>query len=126
MTCALIFMGLVIDSMAEPVMLVMVVETNVVTKVVVEGLSVGTSSHIEDLTALLDTAIDLVLATPDVGPINLTGITVKASGRHDNERGHLNCSTDSAYHAGVCSRDRLTLMLWVVLLLLDLIRMRCR
>lgn len=70
-TCALALIGLVIDSSSNTGKVVLKEETNVVTKVVVEGFTVGTSCHIEDLTALSDTAMDLVSRTPDVLSITL-------------------------------------------------------
>ncbi len=89
--CALILDALAADSIAASVKLVIKEKTNVVTKVVLEGESKGTSGHIDEVAALIDPCDRLSILTPDVEVGTLSDENpVKAALRHDNERGHLN------------------------------------
>lgn len=89
--CALILDALAADSIAASEKVVITVETNVVTKEVLEGEPKGTSGHIEDVAALIDPCGRVNILTHDLKVGTLPDLNpVKAALRHDNERGHLN------------------------------------
>lgn len=63
-TCAFILNALAADSAPEVGCDILAEEANVVTCVVVDGLSKGASGHMDELSALLDPNYDLCLLAP--------------------------------------------------------------